>query len=643
MAHSDEASLQAAPTAVETPDQAQDHEEVTMALDSLGSGLAPQAPLAATQIFISYRISSDQKVASALKKLLEGSIDPPPRVFVSGDGGILPSSAGAIPQLQEAVQRSEAFIGIITQQSKQREWIFFEAGAAWGRRRIYVPLLIDATPDDLPNTIQSYQTTDAKQKSAMHTLMGVLAKATEGTLRSHFGRRYASFERVVVSYPNDPEDSDQDDVDPSADLRRAIKLLQAGRNTEADEQFNQLETGAQSDQAALSAVQLARILHDERTTRHEKLLRLEAMQPPAKENPEHHSWLGIYEDTVHRRLSHYTNCLSRQPDTFIRRLTVILRAQAMLDIGRKEECLAVLNEALKDVDRELRTAAAAKLLERFETSAGPTRLLLGCYGGGEAVIGESAKCLNAAIDIASERGWHEVAMALASQLDRRHKDAQSANRLGIVLQNAGFPSLAYLAFDRAASTGASVAKANIASLLGGSAVASAGLRVLEQHVGSFDALHPDYPHQVRASLEQSVRVERERARESERRGSLVFQRLCEFMNIANQCSSDASAIGRYSSESIVYKSIKTATGIELAPLEEQGDKRVLKLAFPLSNVFVEDVSSDVFLLYTIAASGDLEGVRCTLTFGQCEAAIATLAWHEGAPATAPADQSGALS
>ncbi len=119
------------------------------------------AALPCFDIFISYRVQSDQALAKALQHLIETSIRPTPRVFVSGSGGIRPSSTGFKPQIQAAVSSARAFVAVITRESKDREWMFFEAGAAWGRNQLYCPLLIDTTTSDLPNSIADYQATRA--------------------------------------------------------------------------------------------------------------------------------------------------------------------------------------------------------------------------------------------------------------------------------------------------------------------------------------------------------------------------------------------------------------------------------------------------------------------------------------------------
>ena len=88
-------------------------------------------------IFVSYRVDPDQPIAEALKTLIQTTFDPPPKVFVSGAGGLRPSALTFRAQLDSTAKSAVAFIGIITNASKDRAWIHFEAGAAWGRSRLW--------------------------------------------------------------------------------------------------------------------------------------------------------------------------------------------------------------------------------------------------------------------------------------------------------------------------------------------------------------------------------------------------------------------------------------------------------------------------------------------------------------------------
>jgi hypothetical protein len=82
--------------------------------DSGASEVLPGDQKSNQLVFISYRVHPDQVVAAAIKKLVESTLVPCPQVFVSGLGGLRPSSIGFKPQLQKAVQQAHAFIGVIT-------------------------------------------------------------------------------------------------------------------------------------------------------------------------------------------------------------------------------------------------------------------------------------------------------------------------------------------------------------------------------------------------------------------------------------------------------------------------------------------------------------------------------------------------
>src|SRR5687767_6356281 len=125
--------------------------------DGLAMAISSRARTEEFQVFISYRVKPDETLAAELKLLVESAIEPSPRVFVSGVGGLRVSADGYRQQLQNAAQQTKAFIAVVTQASVDREWIVFEAGAAFGRGVIYAPLLIDIAPGDLPSSIGGYQ------------------------------------------------------------------------------------------------------------------------------------------------------------------------------------------------------------------------------------------------------------------------------------------------------------------------------------------------------------------------------------------------------------------------------------------------------------------------------------------------------
>ena len=111
-----------------------------------------------------------------MKTLLETVLEPPPNVFVAEDGGLLPSAQTYRNQLGNAARTAVAFVGIITNTSKDREWIHFEAGAAWGRALLYAPVLVDISAEELKDTIGAFQSICIDQPTHICLLIKQLAK-----------------------------------------------------------------------------------------------------------------------------------------------------------------------------------------------------------------------------------------------------------------------------------------------------------------------------------------------------------------------------------------------------------------------------------------------------------------------------------
>lgn len=178
-------------------------------------------------IFISYRVTPDEPIAAALKELLESCLNPKPSVFVSGLGGIVPSERPSKAQIQRAAHRADAFIAIITKSSREREWIFFEAGAAWVRNVLYAPLLAGVDFDALPNSINSYQAVEyAKEEKVLELLREVAARAKSQVRSRAFGGRYAAFKAAVATALGERLPSD--DEERKHDLEYAFELIIRG-------------------------------------------------------------------------------------------------------------------------------------------------------------------------------------------------------------------------------------------------------------------------------------------------------------------------------------------------------------------------------------------------------------------------------
>ncbi len=213
------------------------------------------------RVFISYRTNTDALLASALQRLIESSIDPQPKVFVAGNGGIRPSNAGFRQQITDAARKAHAFVAIITNSSKEREWIFFEAGAAWGQNLVYVPLLIGTQPRDLPNTIADYQALNGQAKDDMHRLVQDLAPLAGCQVKERFGSRFQQFNKVVEDYLKGSLDSDAKESVGGQSITDAMDLMAKGDRERATQLFDRLEAEANvaENQERLCMIKIYRI------------------------------------------------------------------------------------------------------------------------------------------------------------------------------------------------------------------------------------------------------------------------------------------------------------------------------------------------------------------------------------------------
>ena len=256
-------------------------------------------------VFISYRVHPDQPLAIALKELIEGAIEPEPRVFVSGAGGLRPSSIGSKPQIQAAVQTARAFIAIITQQSKDREWIFFEAGAAWGRNQLYSPLLVDTAPSELASSIADYQAIRASDRDEVERLISAIAEAIGGTVRSRFSNRYRAFQKRLQAY--NATSADEGPEDDRSPLGQAIDLLKRGELDASNDLFAKLENNALSKEEK-TQIRISKLINSG-LKNNEILHALETVEEQYDVTSISQYWLGFFQNRPPASIRHYSSCL----------------------------------------------------------------------------------------------------------------------------------------------------------------------------------------------------------------------------------------------------------------------------------------------------------------------------------------------
>lgn len=473
-------------------------------------------------VFVSYRVEPDQPLAEALADLIEGAIDPPPKVFVSGAGGLRPSSLPYPTQLQLAATEAVAFVGVITNASKDRAWIHFEAGAAWGRGKMYAPVLIDVAPSELESTIAIYQATKSSDLDAMRLLIGDIASAVGGAAKPRFGQRLVPFSRAVAKYttgaaPSESEEAFRWPADPHDAVELAGYLLDSKRE-EAEAKLKELE----NDPQFASYARIVRIAFQFKRDASERLLALEQLQEEDRAHPEYKFWHGSLESNPLRAVEELQRYYET-PGAKGRWIAFGRLVRLECEMGREDDALARTLAALGDNDRTLREKAARVYCERWPKASPIARLsaiaagLMGSWTG---------DLLKVAADLANEHEWSSLAVYFARRYAEKAKDGASINTEGIALDRAGLFSPAYEAFKRAAADGVSVAKANMASLLSRGPVASAGRDILVEHTGAFDSASPAYPHQLRSNIEKTLSKEREDADVLEENGRRLYRKLC---------------------------------------------------------------------------------------------------------------------
>jgi hypothetical protein len=491
------------------------------------------------EVFISYRTSPDQGLAVALKELIEGAIEPQPHVFVAGAGGLRPSNIGYKPQIQAAAQSSRAFIAIITQQSKEREWLFFEAGAAWGRNQLYVPLLVGTSPSELASTMADYQTVRASDREEVKHLLIAVAQAVGGNIKTRLSQRYQAFSKQIEAYQKieiieeSIEESSslleivEENIEESSSLSQAIKLLQRGEVEKANTLFDRLEetTSTNEDKAKIIITRLLNSDQEERNP----LKELESLASELRNTYHCQFWLGLFESRVAASISYYEECLrlaTANNATFFSNRSILALAKERFKIGEQEIALETLRKAMVSEDRDLRTEAVETWQNLDQKPHFLEKLVILLTGLSNKA--DSSIILNALTQLALDNKWSSLLTYFAKCADQVDVQGTAANNLGRAFSELKLYSLAYFAFAKAAEAGISVAKVNIANLHLWNPLPAAGLKLLKEHTGTYDAADAGYPYYIQSELERSVQKEYKKAEELYKQGYKVAVMISHF-------------------------------------------------------------------------------------------------------------------
>jgi hypothetical protein len=470
------------------------------------------------EIFISYRVRPDEDLAGELRSLLESAIEPRPRVFVSGLGGLRASADSYREQLRHAAMKADAYVGLITKASVDREWIFFEAGAAFGRGVLYAPVIVDLTPSELPTSIGGYQGVMAKDQSRMRDFVEDVAKAIGAHLKPHFGQRFSRFAKAVDAYGK-PDASQE-----LSGVQLAIHLVDTGRKEEAETLFDELAEKEERPEVKAN-IKITKLVFTRKDN--DGLLELlERQTPEVKETAIFKLWLGVHETNPVKATQLLRQASDGPLEGFHRRWALEALIRNEFELGHAREATRRLLDAFASEDRRLRALAAKQLAVHVADGSAFLKLLLLV----EATLDESFDHFLNTVRFCWEKGYTSIGLHMAARCLSEKENDDSHLYRGLLRGKAGLRSLEFADYRAAAKYGASVAKSNMANMLHGGAVAEAGLEILRDHIGDYNSADPGLPYQVRADLERSVSNERKAEAELRVYGSRVataFHRLLE--------------------------------------------------------------------------------------------------------------------
>lgn len=592
--------------------------------DSLGSvgDSNDDSPIA---IFISYRINPDEPIAVALRRLIRSAITPAPNVFVSGDGGLKPSAFGYKPQIQRAVQQAKAFIGLITHESREREWIFYEAGAAWGRGQLYAPLLVGTKPSDLPSSIAEYQATNAADAEKMLGMIRAIAIAVGGQVRNHFSARYAAFQRAAFPKADEKSASDTRNEDDTP-IGRAIDLLKEGKRADADKLFDEEEKNAPDDGEKGRIATLRRVF-DPDLAGTALLTALNEMPKEYHESPYALFWKGL-SDPRSKNAEAYLSSVAGNTAAprWLRTGSMRALAELLARVGRANDAYSMLAPSVFAAEWDHRLEAARTLQTILPDSCGISKMLLGIHC--QRAAGKKFDYTDS-IQGCEEAGWTSVRLRLTTcQLEWSDDVGRIQNEMGRVYEALGLNSLAYESYSKAAQAGVTVARCNMASLLTTAPNALAALLVLDEHSGKFDAAGPDYPYRVRADAEQAVDAERRRAQAIALCGATTVEMLADLFEEYGACKDVGAVTSKYLiDEKVVDCSSPDTDGFmmhreKLAP-DEKAFVLVGTRLKPFSGLF--RVSGRVSGVAYVDAGGVLNGVEFEVA-GEDQARCRRFTW-----------------
>jgi hypothetical protein len=401
----------------------------------------------------------------------------------------------------------------MTKNSLDREWMFFEAGIACGRRALYAPLFFNVEPQRLPQTIGAYQGTPYNDEAKVLELVRAVAIRHGASVKRTFTNKYKTFVASVAEHLGLKRPSE--DVGRERDLAYAVQLI--FEDTDAARAI--LDNFAPHDPDLQKTVDLSRIQFAPGLSIEQRLKRLEEMPGvlsmlPAK------LCRAQWEPAPHLALLYAQEVLTGVPDgPYIYTRAIEIATHRLKLLGRSGEAHALLHKTLRDPRRVVRARGALLLAEELPEQKRLGRATLAAF----AIASNPDKdTFLAAARLVQGSGCPALSAYIAHLADSACKSAESAHWLGLAFLQPGTASAAYRALKRAADGGVQLAYVNMAGLFASGPVAGAGVELLAANQGPYHAASNKYPHETRAELEEAAQADETRASGLIARGEAHF-------------------------------------------------------------------------------------------------------------------------
>ena len=128
------------------------------------------------EVFISH-ITSEAPLASVLKKWIEVTFHQRVKVFVSSEDDSIPPGQEWFREIGDSLSSTKVLLAICSNDSVDKRWINFEAGAGWIRGIPVIPICHSGmTVGGLPQPLSNLQALDVEKDGFARRLMAAVAK-----------------------------------------------------------------------------------------------------------------------------------------------------------------------------------------------------------------------------------------------------------------------------------------------------------------------------------------------------------------------------------------------------------------------------------------------------------------------------------